>query len=159
MLFLRENTMFDQADIDEFLSKFLKLYQNFTIEDIDKLDQIYHPDILFVDPLHEIKGLTSLKDYFQTMYRQMEFGSFEYHRTLNSDNQLVVEWTMNFSHKQIKSGAEINFEGISRLILSDQLPLTIVEHRDYYDVGQMVYEHIPLLGSVIRFIKTKSKPA
>ncbi len=28
-------------------------------------------------------------------------------------------------------------------------------HKDYYDLGEMVYEHVPILGFIIRKIKGK----
>jgi hypothetical protein len=31
----------------------------------------------------------------------------------------------------------------------------IIRQRDYYDAGQMIYEHLPLLGWVVRGIKRR----
>jgi len=28
----------------------------------------------------------------------------------------------------------------------------VISHRDYFDLGEMLYEHIPLLGGVIKSI-------
>ncbi len=32
---------------------------------------------------------------------------------------------------------------------------SIIYHKDYYDLGEMVYEHVPILGFVIKKIKGK----
>jgi len=31
----------------------------------------------------------------------------------------------------------------------------IVEHRDYFDAGELFYENVPILGGIIRTLKKK----
>jgi hypothetical protein len=44
----------------------------------------------------------------------------------------------------------ITLDGTTQLGVKDDI---IVYHKDYYDLGEMVYEHVPLLGFVIKKIK------
>jgi hypothetical protein len=42
-------------------------------------------------------------------------------------------------------------EGISHLRFGEKIDY----HRDYFDLGQMVYEQIPLVGRIIKTIKKR----
>ena len=56
-------------------------------------------------------------------------------------------------HLTLKTGNKyINVDGITQLKVVDDI---IVYHKDYYDLGEMVYEHIPLLGYFVKKIKTR----
>ena len=46
----------------------------------------------------------------------------------------------------------ITLDGTTQLKVEDE---KIIYHKDYYDLGEMVYEHIPLLGSIIKMIKRR----
>ena len=45
-------------------------------------------------------------------------------------------------------------DGASHLRLADN---RIAYQRDYYDLGAMLYEHIPLLGGAVRAVKARLK--
>ena len=48
--------------------------------------------------------------------------------------------------------SSISVNGVSLLTLKDD---RVVYHRDYYDMGEMVYEHVPVLKRVIYYIKKR----
>ena len=62
----------------------------------------------------------------------------------------IVNWTMNLKLKQ--SDKLITVDGNTQLTVKDDI---IVYHKDYYDLGEMVYEHIPLLGFFVKKIKKR----
>jgi hypothetical protein len=71
----------------------------------------------------------------------------------SSDNQAALYWTMSFCHPKLNQGSEIVVEGHSYLVEQDN---KVIKHRDYLDVGAMLYEHIPLLGSVVKTVKRRA---
>ena len=46
-----------------------------------------------------------------------------------------------------------SFDGMSEIMFNDQG--LIMSHIDYWDAAEHVYEHVPLLSSIIRFVKRK----
>ena len=60
---------------------------------------------------------------------------------------------MSYSHKRLNSAQPIQVQGHSLLKMADD---KVIYHRDYVDLGAMLYEHIPLLGKVIRTIKARA---
>lgn len=50
---------------------------------------------------------------------------------------------MHWSHPRIARGAVRQLPGCSVVDMRDD---RIVRQRDYYDAGEMIYEHLPILG-------------
>ena len=66
------------------------------------------------------------------------------------NDETVFVWEMHVKHKKIKGGENIVVEGVSIVKYQGD---KVIYHRDYFDIGEMVYENIPILGSMIRWIK------
>ena len=59
---------------------------------------------------------------------------------------------MTYVHQHLNSGEAITVQGHS-LIMGDNDK--VVYHRDYIDLGQMLYENVPVLGAIIRWLKRR----
>ena len=122
----------------------------------DVLNDIYAPEATFVDPVGTIQGREKIKSYFEEMYENIISIHFDFHDFLFQESKATVTWTMNFQSSSLKGGSMITVEGISMLEFEEDSH-RIIYHRDYFDLAEMVYENIPILGSLIRFIKNKLK--
>lgn len=58
---------------------------------------------------------------------------------------------MHFRHPRLRGGAPISVDGCSHLLWWDK----VYQHRDYFDAGAMLYEHLPLMGGVIAWLKRR----
>ena len=58
---------------------------------------------------------------------------------------------MTFRHKSLAGGKTILVSGTTFLRLNDDNKVYF--HRDYFDLGEMLYEHLPLLGRLLTTIK------
>ncbi len=59
---------------------------------------------------------------------------------------------MHLSHKRLNGGKPITLDGNSVITLDPQTKQAIY-HRDYFDLGEFIYEQVPVLGFVIRKLK------
>jgi hypothetical protein len=59
---------------------------------------------------------------------------------------------MFISHPRIRSGKIVRVEGSSFIKTHDG---QVIYHREYYDLGSLVYENLPIFGSLTRFIKSR----
>lgn len=137
----------------KWLAGFQAMYQGLNANNLDQLELWYHPEVCFVDPLHEIHGLTNLKSYFGNMYANVLSIHFDYLWQLQSESEVVLGWKMSFSHSKLNGGQPIEVNGSTRLQLKEG---KVIHHQDYFDAGAMLYEQIPLLGSVIRSLKRRA---
>lgn len=118
----------------------------------DDLAKIYSQDIVFVDPLGRIEGRENLVRYFNGVYRNVTSCRFDYLDECRLDGKTSIKWDMVFQHPKLGSGKEINVRGVSLLEFADKVSY----HEDVYDVGALMYEHVPLLGAPVRWLKRRA---
>jgi SnoaL-like domain len=128
-------------------------YQRFDEAMLLSLASIYSDDIEFQDPVHRVKGLDNLTNYFASMLNGLDQCEFIFDRTIvsQSNNEAVLFWTMIYQHKKLAGGKKLQITGNSHLQFAEK----IYYHRDYFDMGEMLYEHIPVLGYVVKKIKQR----
>ena len=97
------------------------------------------------------EGLAALTRYFSSLYERLAQCSFEITSQQQSGNEAWLAWVMTFSHPRIAGGRAVRVEGATRLTFDSWGKVCL--HRDYFDLGAMLYEQLPLLGPVVRAIK------
>lgn len=133
------------------LDRFSTMYADICQITLDDLANIYASNVTFVDPITTHHGLDDVQKYFANLLEQAESCQFDISMIAPvSSNSVthIVNWTMNLKLKQ--SDKLITVDGNTQLTVKDDI---IVYHKDYYDLGEMVYEHIPLLGFFVKKIK------
>ena len=135
------------------MEKFIETYKKLNANNLHLLSDIYAENIVFIDPAHKIEGLNNLNQYFASMYKNLRSASFTFHETTRSDNHAYIQWTMDFSHPKLAGGRMISLPGISMLKFNGEGKVNL--HHDFFDMGAMLYEHIPLLGRVVKSIKNR----
>jgi len=136
----------NNALLDKFKANFKDLQQ----ADWSQLGQFYADNIMFKDPVHEIRGLVILEDYFTSLCSDLQDCRFEYLDQVVSDNAAYLKWIMHFRHPRF--GNEIiDVRGVSHLRWDDKIEF----HEDFYDMGAMLYEQLPVLGNVTRWLRLR----
>ena len=133
------------------LSRFIALYQQLNLQQLHRLPEVYADEVIFIDPAHRIEGLAALSDYFAALYQRLAYCRFEIISQQHEGAQAWLSWVMTFSHPRLAAGQPIRVEGATRLEFDAAGKVRV--HRDYFDLGAMLYEQLPLLGPVVRLIK------
>jgi len=118
--------------------------------DWSRLGEIYADNIVFSDPVHELRGLVVLEDYFTTLCVDLNDCRFEYLDQLASDNTAYLKWVMHFRHPRLGSQV-IDVRGVSHIRWGEKIEF----HEDFYDLGAMLYERLPVLGNVTRWLRLR----
>ncbi|MFA0810219.1 nuclear transport factor 2 family protein [Microbulbifer epialgicus] len=126
-------------------------YGDFLVRDPAGLGKIYSDDIVFRDPLYRIEGLPALKAHFREMSRGLTQCRFRFEEASITRDSACLPWYMHYAHQSLKGGRPLCLRGCSLLRFSDK----VFYHEDFYDMGAMVYEQVPLLGSLVRKIKSR----
>ncbi|MFQ2167230.1 nuclear transport factor 2 family protein [Aeromonas hydrophila] len=137
--------------MDESLARFVALYQQLSRDELHRLPEVYANEVVFIDPAHRIEGLAALTDYFAVLYQRLAYCRFVITSKLLQGRQAWLGWTMTFSHPRLCSGAPVTVEGATRLEFDEAGKVCL--HRDYFDLGAMLYEQLPLIGPLVRTIK------
>ncbi|WP_047047787.1 nuclear transport factor 2 family protein [Vibrio mexicanus] len=135
------------------LQRFVDVYSELGTDNLDLLSTVYHNDVVFIDPMHQLEGKEQLLGYFHQLYGNVISCEFVIEHVMESDHEAAIYWSMTFSHFQLNKRNPVTVQGHSHIKAKDDL---VVYHRDFLDVGAMLYEHIPLLGTVIKTIKKRA---
>jgi hypothetical protein len=131
------------------------LYRLFDGKNLSLLDSYYSAAVRFQDPVCKIEGLDALKAYYAHAYGHVKYIHFVFSDIFREQNKYSAAWVMNIRVNGLNSGNEYNVSGNSVLYFNDA---GLIEyHRDYLDLGEMVYERIPIQGFIIAKIKQKLK--
>ena len=135
------------------MQKFLDLYQALNRENVHRIDEIYTEDIHFIDPAHAIRGLENLRTYFEHLYANVEQSYFDFIDPLVEGDRGFVRWSMQFSPPRLKRGQTIIVPGSS--FLQFFIDGKVCFHQDYFDLGSMLYKHLPIIGFMVKSINRR----
>ena len=139
--------------MDHIVNNFCDYYRELTLDGLPKLSSLYDSHALLEDPIHKIQGLSDIERYFKNMLTNLQYCRFDIDDVMQTECQAFITWVMKFRHPKLNKSNEIKVSGISHIKFNE----LITYHRDYYDLGSMVYEHIPLLKYVLNNIKQRMR--
>ena len=136
--------------MSDFLHQFARTFSELNAGNLQRLGELYSEDILFRDPLHEVRGLSQVRRYFEELYAnvsELRFDFYGFDEVRQGEGYL--RWTMSYRHPRLKRGELIRVEGCTYLQWNGKVHM----HRDYFDAGALLYENLPLMGTAIRWLK------
>ncbi|GAA6135978.1 nuclear transport factor 2 family protein [Oceaniserpentilla sp. 4NH20-0058] len=149
----KTQTVEDLAHINALLESFKLLYNTLNANTYDDglIDKVYADDIEFIDCFHHINGIQNFKKYCASIYENVKHCQFEFHDEYIKSNSAMLTWTMEYTHPKLNNGKMIYVKGSSEILFNKK----VYKHKDYVDSGELLYEHIPLLKTVISFLKKR----
>jgi hypothetical protein len=115
------------------------------------LTRIYDDDVIFIDPVHKLTGLPTLEGYLSKIYKNVESCRFHYTDEMLLDGRGSVRWLMHLQHPKLNGGQEIAVKGATFIEYDERITF----QEDYYDLGALLYEHIAVLGTTVKFVKNR----
>jgi limonene-1,2-epoxide hydrolase len=132
------------------LDRFRQLFNQMGSGHLGDLSSVYSDDIIFTDPFSTVRGLAELTRHLDSSYQNVISCRFEFGLPVVDKQQVALPWIMYLRHKRLNKGVLVTVDGLSLLRIDGQ---RIGYHRDYFDAGQLLYENVPVLGRMIRWIR------
>ncbi|CCQ10896.1 FIG002994: Putative transcriptional regulator [Pseudoalteromonas luteoviolacea B = ATCC 29581] len=139
--------------MDTKVANFIDKYNQLSSLNLALLEEIYHENVEFQDPLHAISGIEQLKVYFESLYANLQYAKFELQASFVDGDNAFIYWQMTYQHSKLNSGKATSVDGHSHLVFCGD---KVVRHRDYLDLGAMLYEQIPVLGWAVKKLKKRA---
>ena len=143
----------DVATTVSLVDELKSAWQTFDLDSIARLEPLYHQEVVFTEPAGTLVGRDAVFAQFRATCENLNHCAFAFddEMEIRSDGRSLLVWTMTFSHQRLAGGRELSVDGCTWIQHNDQ----IERHRDWFDLGETVYEHIPLLGAAVRAIKSR----
>ena len=128
-------------------------YEHIEINHIDQLMAHYSIDAIFKDPFQTVSGKKDIAHVFRKMFDQLNSPSFKVLSTIHNSSEASILWEFNFQFKRWNTTPQ-SLKGVSWLTFNE-LGL-ITSHIDYWDPSEGIYEKLPVLGHLMRFLKKQA---
>ncbi len=123
---------------------------------LDFVDTAYSEDATFINPLGEVKGRADLRAWYENLYSNVSEIAFEIQEEHADGAAYFVTWVMTIKAPKLESGKVISVSGASLLRFDDAGE--VVFQRDYFDMGEFVYEHVSVLRMLVNRAKKRITP-
>ena len=131
-------------------------FEQLTPADLDRMSAIYTEDARFKDPFHEVLGVPAIRAIFERMFDQSQQPRFVITSSVRQGAQGFVTWDFVFA-QPARPAQSWTIRGATHLVLREDGGVwRIAVHRDYWDAAEELYEKLPLVGGLMRWLKRRA---
>ena len=138
---------------DARLATLRRFFETISPASVGEIGRVYAPDAWFKDPFNEVRGVPAIEQIFRHMFEQVDEPRFVIHDAVIQGEQGFVTWDFRFRMRRFNRAEQV-IRGASHLRF-DAAGL-VVFHRDYWDAAEELYEKLPLLGGLMRFLRRRA---
>lgn len=141
------------SDSVEAVKRVVDYWQTLSAARVSALSEVYTEDAYFRDPFNEVTGVDKLKHIFSDMFVRLHEPKFTITETIHQDNRVLMVWDFTYRIKTLKPelGRKIHGSSLIRFGADGRVNY----HRDYWDAAGELYEQLPVIGSVMRWLKKR----
>jgi steroid Delta-isomerase len=141
-----------QALPNEPLQRATQYFENLSVNDVARMHEIYTEGAYFKDPFNEVTGVEAIAHIFGHMFHKVEQPRFVILNTIYEQNQAFLSWDFFLRFKG--ESQERKIHGATHMRFANDG--RIEYHRDYWDAAEELYEKLPLIGGIMRFLKRQA---
>ena len=136
------------------LARVVDFFEHIDVAAVGRLDQIYADHACFKDPFNEVQGIEAIRQIFGHMFIQVEKPRFAVIEAVQQGSQAFLTWDFTFRMKRFDARTTQTIRGASHLRFA--VDGRVEMHRDYWDAAEELYEKLPLLGGLMRWLKRQA---
>lgn len=138
---------------DARVQRVIEAFEALKQEGLPQLGQLYADDACFKDPFNEVQGLPAIQGVFEHMFAALDSPRFIVTQAIVQDDQCFLVWDFLFRFRRfsgelqtVRGGSHLRFSADGRIAL----------HRDYWDAAEELYEKLPGVGALMRWLKRRA---
>ena len=128
---------------------YVEFFENLTPESLGEIGDVVADGVRFTDPFNDTAGIEPMRAIFEKMFRDAVDPKFNVLHAAFDGDVCLLNWTF-VGRSRI---GDLSIDGMSSIRFDDTG--RVIEHVDYWDAGASVYQQLPLIGPVIRFIRKR----
>jgi ketosteroid isomerase-like protein len=139
---------------DSRVARLRSFYETLTPDAVSRLDEVYAPDARFKDPFNDVVGVPAIRAVLAGMYRQVDRPRFVVTHSLVDGDDAFLLWTFYFYFRG-EAARERTIHGATHILFAADGRVAL--HRDYWDAAGDLYEKLPILGALMRWLKRRAR--
>ncbi len=137
---------------EEYLQRYIKFFEELSVDRLTELNRVMSEDIHFVDPFNNVRGLASVQKIFQHMYSNLDDAGFTVTHAAITEGTAprgLIRWEL----KALLKGRPYSIVGMSEVAFDSDGRVS--EHIDHWDAASQFYESLPAIGWLLRTIRAR----
>lgn len=136
------------------LDRVITAFESLTPDSVADLGDIYTPEARFIDPFNDVQGLAQIQHIFRHMFETLEQPHFVVTGKLVDGDQCFLLWDFHFRFRAFRRDVAQTIAGTSHLRFDAQGLITW--HHDYWDAAHGLYQRMPVLGALMRWLRRRA---
>lgn len=138
------------------LQEVVHFFEHLKPTDVTRIAELYTDDAQFKDPFNDVQGIAAVARIFTHMFESLEAPRFVITQHVLQGKQAFVTWDFLFVMPRMNNGRTQIIRGATHFVFQEQAGLwRVALHRDYWDAAEELYEKLPLIGSILRWLKKR----
>jgi hypothetical protein len=126
-------------------------YANLSPTSLQDIAKYYADGARFKDPFNEVQGLKAIQAIFEHMFATTQYPKFIFEEVIEQESKVFLTWQFHFGLR----GKSYIVKGGSMLTFNAQG--LIIDHRDYWDAAEELWEKLPIVGGLVGWLRRKFK--
>jgi steroid Delta-isomerase len=143
-----------QPHLDSAIDALVQFFEQLQRADVAKLKNFYASDTFFKDPFNEVQGVAEMERIFAHMFEALDQPHFIVTGRVAQGQECFLVWDFRFRFKRFDRVTWQTVRGTSHLRFDDAGQ--VVFHRDYWDAAEELYEKLPGVGTLMRWLKRQA---
>ena len=140
--------------MDTAVDHVVRSFETLTPESVAALNTLYASNARFKDPFNDVQGVPAIQGVFEHMFASLHEPRFVVTGRVQQGDQAFLTWDFKFRFKRFDTVTTQTVRGATHLLLDGQGQVTL--HRDYWDAAEELYEKLPVVGGLMRWLKQRA---
>jgi len=136
------------------IERFQNLLSDFKAPDFRaRIREVYAEDVFFNDTLKTVRGVEEVEEYLAASAEAIDKGTVEFEDLVADGGNYYFRWVMTLRFQRFARGEDkrsvgmthVRFDGAGKVVL----------HQDFWDSTGGLFEHVPVLGWMLRRAKKR----
>jgi len=136
------------------VARVIAFFETLTPQSLSGLADIYAQGARFKDPFNDVQGLDAIAHIFGHMFVALQKPRFVITRQVSQGDDCFITWDFYFYLASYQPSVEQKIAGATHLVFDAAGRVQV--HRDYWDAAEELYEKLPLVGSLMRWLKRRA---
>lgn len=134
------------------IARAIRVFEALSEQSVTELATIYAPDAHFVDPFNAVQGIDAITQVFAHMFATLDNPHFVVTGSVVQADPCFLLWDFRFRFPTFRKDVDQSIAGTSHLRFAPHGRIT--HHHAYWDAAHGLYQHMPLLGGLMRCAPT-----
>jgi len=135
---------------DPRVTRLVAWYEQISQASLAELPALYAVDARFKDPFNDVQGTAAIHRVFQHMFDTLRAPRFKVLDIVAERDACMLVWRFDFASG---SGPTRHIRGATHIVFDAEGRVKL--HRDYWDAAEELYQKLPLLGLLMRWLRRR----